>query len=193
MATYIVNFETFASINENKKQKYSYACAMLDFEFPEIGKIHDAIDKEDLYTGEEGDKRKFGLEKDTHVTLLYGLHPDEVEDKEVKEICTSFEYEPLVIHKLSIFENPKFDVLKFDVKSKVLHDCNKKLSKLPHTTDFPDYHPHATVAYLLPGKGKKYVKEFKGEEYEAIPKGIVYSNPDGKKSHWKIKVKEKED
>jgi 2'-5' RNA ligase len=190
----VVDFDTFA-LNEKKKAeaKYTYACAMMDFDFPDLKEFHKAIDKEDIFEGEPEEKGKYGLEKDSHVTLLYGLHDEEVKPEEVKDICTSFEYEPLTLTNLSIFDNPKYDVLKFDVKGKLLYDCNKKLVKLPHTTDYPDYHPHATVAYLKPGKGKKYVKEFKDKEYEVVPSGIVYSRSEGKKLHWKIDLAKKEE
>ena len=53
------------------------------------------------------------------------------------------------IHDESLFENPKYDVLKFDVISPLLNKINKKLTKeLPYTSDFPDYHAHCTIAYI---------------------------------------------
>jgi 2'-5' RNA ligase len=185
-----LKYSEFASLDEKKKekQKFSYGCAMVHFKFPDVKEFHDSIEENDIYT-EEGD-RSYGLEKETHVTLLYGLHSDEIEDEKVKDICISQEYGPLFLHNLSSFENEKYDVLKFDVKGKPLKACNKKLSKLPHTTDYPDYHPHATVAYLKPGKAKKYIKKFKDVEYEVTPDAIIYSKPDGKKLRWPVKIEE---
>jgi hypothetical protein len=55
------------------------------------------------------------------------------------------------------------------------------LVKLPHTTDYPDYHPHSTIAYLKKGKGEKYTDKLKGAEYIVNPSKIVYSKPDGNK------------
>ena len=88
---------------------------------------------------------------------------------------------------MSLFENGKFDVLKFDVgytdkKSSFLHDCNEELTKLPYKSDFPDYHPHMTVAYLKPGMGNKYVMAFKNEEHEVYPNHIIFSEPDNTKT-----------
>jgi 2'-5' RNA ligase len=187
-----LKYSEFAAIDEKKKekQKFSYGCAMLHFKFPDIKEFHGSIDEEDIYT-EEGD-RSYGLEKETHVTLLYGLHSDEIEDEKVKDICTEQEFGTLVLHNLSAFENEKFDVLKFDVKGKGLKPCNKKLTKLPHTTEHPVYHPHATVAYLKPGKAKKYIKEFKDTEYEVTPDTLVYSKPEGKKLRWPAKIEKDE-
>ena len=45
----------------------------------------------------------------------------------------------------------------FDVKGDNLHDANEELKKYPFTSDYPDYHPHLTIGYLKPNKGKKYV------------------------------------
>jgi hypothetical protein len=58
---------------------------------------------------------------------------------------------------------------------------NAELAKLPHTTNFPDYHPHATIGYLKPGTGKKYVELFKDKQYEVVPEKIVYSKPGGER------------
>ena len=61
--------------------------------------------------------------------------------------------------KLSVFSNPgsPFDVLKVDVESPKLHRLNRSLRDgLEHQNDYPDYHPHLTVAYLKKGAGAKY-------------------------------------
>jgi 2'-5' RNA ligase len=79
---------------------------------------------------------------------------------------------------VSLFENAKYDVLKFDVENPVLAEINTELSKLPHTTNFPDYHPHATIGYLKPGTGKKYVDLFNGDRHDVSAHKIVYSKPD---------------
>jgi hypothetical protein len=40
-----------------------------------------------------------------------------------------------------------------------MHKINKELrEKLDYTSSFPNYIPHATVGYLKPGTGKKYLK-----------------------------------
>ena len=55
------------------------------------------------------------------------------------------------------------------------------MSTLPHETDFPNYHPHATIGYLKPGQADKYIEMMKGMEYNVQPQHIVYSMPDGSK------------
>ena len=59
-------------LNEKAGDVYEYGCAMLYFDFPEINKVHDAIDPKELY--EEEDDRSYGIENEPHTTLLYGLH-----------------------------------------------------------------------------------------------------------------------
>jgi hypothetical protein len=164
---------------------HSYGCAMLYFDFPDMESLHSKIEKDDIYTDGDSD-RGFGLEKDSHVTLLYGLHSEEIEDNQVIDICTSENLSDLILYNASIFENDQYDVLKFDIRYDIkggafLHKINKKLGQLPHTTSFPDYHPHSTVSYLKSGSGKKYMEMFKDLEYTVKPKELVYSKPDGSK------------
>jgi len=174
-------FEEF--IVEKSGDSYSSGCAMLYFDFPQMKEIHEKIDNEDLYE-EEGD-RTFGLEDEPHVTLLYGLEKD-VTPEQIKEIVSTFNYGKLMAHNASLFEND-YDVLKFDIKypegsDKFLHQCNKALKELPYNNQFPDYHPHMTIAYIKKGMGKKYTEMLKGLEYSLVPKYIIYSEPDGTKT-----------
>lgn len=180
-------FEEF--IVEKSGDSYSSGCVMLYFNFPEMKQIHESIDQKDLYE-EEGD-RTFGLEDEPHVTLLYGLEK-EVTPEQINEIVKNFKFGKLIMHNASLFEND-YDVLKFDVKypdgeSKVLHECNEALRELPYNNQFPDYHPHMTIAYIKKGEGKKYTEAMKGEEYELNASHIVYSEADGTKT--KIKLNE---
>jgi 2'-5' RNA ligase len=175
-------YESATKKKKDKNKEYSYGCSMLYFNFPDMKKLHEAIPADAIH--EEG------LETEPHVTLLYGLHSDEIEDNDVIE-ASKGDYEEIKLHKLSLFENEKYDVLKFDVKGKGLHAANKRLSKFPHTTNFPDYHPHCTIGYLNPGRGKevlKLLKDFPKEfviTAEDMNTKVVYSKPDGEK----IKVK----
>ena len=176
-----------------KTAKYSYGCVMLDLDFPQIKSLHKQIKKEDLY--EEKDTDKYGLEKESHITLLYGLH-EEVTLDQVKEITDSFSFGEIELTKVDVFDDEKFDILIFKADSKELSKVNKALKKLPFTSEFDDYKPHCTIAYVKKGKGKEYVKLFKDETYEVEPIKIVYSMPSGKKPTIKIKelmneVKEK--
>ncbi len=174
-----------------EKQKFEYGCAMLFFDFPELLNLQSKIAKEDLYT-EEGSDRSYGLEEDPHITLLFGLHP-EVTLKQVTGVLDKYTFTGCRVYKPSLFVNPKYDVLKFDIAymargGAFLDKINKDLKQFPYTSDFPDYHPHMTIAYLQPGTGKKYTAMFKDEEYELIPKKAVYSMASGEQHDIKINI-----
>jgi len=174
----MLKFKDWKSLDEKKGDSYEFGCSMVYFDAPIIKEIQESIDPKDLYE-EEGD-RSFGLEDEHHTTLLYGIHDNEVDENEVMTISAQI-IPPLVLTNASAFENEKYDVLKFDVNCEKLHEINKELRKLPHTNGFPDYHPHATIAYLQPGTAKKYVEKYKDIKETVTPKEIVYSKPSGEK------------
>lgn len=175
-------FESLSSVNE--KKTYEYGCAMLYFDFPEMEQLHEEIEEDHVFN--DPSDSTFGLEKEPHCTLLYGLHK-EVTDEMVENIAKNYAFGNCTIKNASLFENEKFDVLKFDIEGDNLQDCNKELCKLPHTTDYPDYHPHMTVAYLKTGMGKEYAEMFKDKMHTLKPKYIVYSKPDGSKTQIELK------
>ena len=176
------------------KDKYEYGCAMLYFSFPkEVTKLQSTIDPEDLSQDVTGGGS--AIETEPHCTLLYGLH-DTVTLDQIESIINKYTFGDLKATGPTLFENEKFDVLKYDIGyptkgGAFLHKCNKDLASLPNTQSFPDYHPHATIAYLKPGLGKKYVKLFKDKglsEFITTPTHAVYSQPDDTKSKIKIKT-----
>jgi hypothetical protein len=172
-------------LKENSDSTYDYGCVMLYFNFPAINKIHDAIDPEHIYE-EEGDKT-FGLEDEPHTTLLFGLH-NEVSLDEVKKALDKFKFSTCKVKNASLFENEKYDVFKFDVEGKNLHETNAELRKYPYTNKYDDYHPHLTIGYIKPGLGKKYTKMLDGFEYELVPQYAIFSHPDGTKDKIDIKI-----
>jgi 2'-5' RNA ligase len=183
------SFKLFCEFISEKKaekdddKKYPFGCSMLYFDFPQMKTLHDEIDQDDIYE-EDG----HGLETEPHVTLLYGLHSDKIKDDDVLD-ASSKGIMSIGLGNPSLFENDKYDVLKFDAEAPFLHKINKELTKLPHTNDYPDYHPHCTIAYLKPGTGKKYTKLFKGRIYEVFPTKVVYSKPDGTKKEARFELK----
>jgi 2'-5' RNA ligase len=182
-----------ALILEGQKQKHDYGCVMLYFNFPEIKSLQDQIDDKDLYVPEEGDLRTYGKETDPHCTLLYGLH-EEVTLDQVKQALKDITFSDCKLYNVSKFDNPKYDVLKFDVGyatrgGDFLNKANKALSKLPFTSEYPDYHAHSTVAYLKKGAADKYIKALKEKEYTLTPKYGIYSVPSGDKHKIAINIK----
>lgn len=172
----------------NAKPKYEYGCAMLYFQFPELGKIQDIIDPKDLYQAPKDDPRSYGFEKEPHCTLLYGLHK-EVTLAQVENTLEGITFSTCKLYNTSMFDNPKYDVFKFDVKGQGINEANKALEKLPFSSDFDTYIPHATIAYLNKGTAQKYIKDLKGVEYDLTPTHAIYSVPSGEQHKIKINIK----
>jgi len=100
-----------------------------------------------------------GLEKNPHVTLLYGLLSDN--PGQTKPIAKQFgKTITLTLDELDFFSKPDHDVLFISVASKDLHKLQQALDKLPNETDYKLYKPHVTIAYLKKG----YAKQFKGQK-----------------------------
>lgn len=160
-------------ITEN--HRFEYGCVMLDFDFPIMNKIHDAIDPNDIYT--EGDD--YGVETEPHITILFGLHND-IPDADIINVVKNTAFGDCRIHSPSLFSVDEHEVLKYEVSyadrgGAFLHKLNQELKKFPYTSEFPNYEPHMTIAYLKKGCGQRYVKMLQGSNFILKPKNARYS------------------
>lgn len=167
---------------------HSYGCVMLYLDAPKDwwDKITNEIDEEDIYNPEG--ERDYGIQpaSESHVTILYGLHID-IDDKEIEDRIDQMTAPEVTLKDITLFENENFDVVKFDVEGEDLHNMNKMFAELPHTTDYPDYHPHCTIAYVEAGTGKKYKKTLSKEDSITLkPTKVVYSKANGEKKEYKF-------
>jgi 2'-5' RNA ligase len=167
-----------------------FGCAMLAFDLPALPRLLESVDGADLYS-DPAAPGKFGMERDSHVTILYGVKDlyniPEVTDhlvslRELAQGCT------LKLGSVSAFKNEKFDVLKYSAEENpFLYEMNAYMtSSVQWESDYPDYVPHCTIAYLQPGKSDKYVQQLNAQglgDVEVIPKFVVYSRPDGQKTY----------
>lgn len=153
-----------------------YGCLMVSMDLPRWEEILKMIKPEDLYTEEEG----YGLEKEPHATILYGLHK-EVTAQDVFKLITK--PVSITIKKISIFENANkpYDVVKFELESQDLQVLNSRTKKFPFTNDYPEYNPHCTIAYVKKGTGKNYIKELSNEGISIICRKFMFSDVDKKK------------
>lgn len=176
--------------NLQENRKYDYGCVMLYFDLPTMNEMHSLIGNDDVYIDETDPS--FGLEDEPHCTLLFGLH-EEVTLEQVTEILNKFQYGEMLLQNPSIFNNPQYDVLKYDVDGSNLHETNAELAKLPHTTSYPDYHPHCTIGYIQKGSGQRYADILLRRGYKTAsvtPTHAVFSQPDGSKNTIPINLSE---
>lgn len=111
-----------------------------------------------LIPDEELEMSEGGRESQIHVTVLYGLHSANA----LGARSILIDQPPITIEFLGISmfaanDKHDYDVLKFDIKSDDLNRLNALLKELPHTNTFAEYAPHVTLAYVLSGKGQKWV------------------------------------
>lgn len=99
-----------------------------------------------------------GFEKEPHVSLLYGIHTDEVSVQDIQNWLNTVEPFSVKFGAVSAFKNDNFEVLKFEIISEELHRLREESIKLfPNTQTFPNYKPHCTIAYLKRGAADKYI------------------------------------
>jgi len=175
-----------AEKKKEQSKKTEFGCVMLYTEVPNWDKHISIIEKEDIYDDEFKD---YGLEHTPHVTVLFGIHLDETTPEEVEKVLKLFKPIQAYIDTRSIFENPTYDVVKYDVpvtpQLKEYHEA--VMAAFPNTQTFPDYHPHMTIAYVVKnsGKYKGGVTPFKVTFDTAV---YSYAGKNGERARIKVKL-----
>ncbi|MEP6667847.1 MAG: sigma-70 family RNA polymerase sigma factor, partial [Chthoniobacter sp.] len=138
-----------------------------------------SIPDSDVYRDPEKPE-KDGREFEPHVTALYGLTGEGDTTNAVREAIKGHDPITLTLGKISKFSNADspYDVLKIDVTSPQLHALNKTLRKLPHKNDYPDYHPHLTLAYVNKGAADEYVGDARFEGKTITIPSLTHSSAD---------------
>ena len=159
---------------KHKNTNREYAFLMIEYETPKFIKdLQNSIKKEELYF--EENNNDYGLEKDSHVTLVPCLDND-VSLKELKKYLKNISDYDIILTDISKFECENFDVLKCAVQSKVLKDTNKEIRKhFDSHTEFKDYTPHLTIAYMQHGMADKYTKNILDKLVHLKPKNFHFS------------------
>jgi hypothetical protein len=164
---------------------YEYGCLMVEIPIDNWTEIIKSIDTKDLYTEINDDS--YGIQKHPHLTLLYPIL-NNVKYPEIENILKGLVSDKITIKisKIDIFENEKFDVVKFNVEIDdyllKIHDYLK--SNISNIDKYDRYKPHITIAYVNSGKGSKYVTDSYNLTFESDT--IVYTESNGNKNFYKI-------
>lgn len=156
-----------------------YACIMLDYDMPDfIKEIQKAIPDDEIYFGEneeQKEKKMFGLETEPHITIVFGLE-NNVKFSEIEPYLFPLKEHQTILVNISTFENKMFDVLKVTAKCPKAAESNRLIMEnFDVHTDFPDFNPHMTIAYMKKGKAAKYKKEILDKIDTIKPYGFNYS------------------
>lgn len=163
----------FEQENNEAEKEQTYGCVMMEGNIPNWEEYHlDGIDEDDVFIKPNDDS--YGLETQPHITILYGIHEDEI-DPEV--VCNVIEknMKPLkfTITNVDIFEQDEYDVVKYSVPvTPNLKRYRNLFLQFPNTQTYPEYNPHITIAYVLPGTGKKYKRELREPFDVTFDKGV---------------------
>jgi len=170
-----------AALNE---ETHDYGCLQADL----IGGAKEGILAQGMRVKDE-DLMGDGRETEAHITIKYGLHTSDPE--EVKKPLKGEERVTIKFGKLSSFppseSSDNAAVLKYDIESAGLDRLNKLVSdNLKCTDTHPEYHAHATVAYLKPEAITRYVGDGSLTGKEFTIGTVTFSGKDGKKTEIKL-------
>ena len=158
---------------QSELNRYSFAGANLPFRSAmQLLSLQGKIDPADL-----GDD---GRELHPHITVKYGIKSDDVD--ELRKVLAGVPPIRAKLGKASLFKNPEHDVLKLDVDSPDLARVHQLISERFENDDtYPEYHPHATIAYLKPGMGQKYLNLNQMAGNEVLFNSIMFRDREGRK------------
>lgn len=138
--------------------KYDYGCIMAQIP-PEIASLiinfGKQIISDDMLYFDSNEPNDYGREKEPHITIKFGLTRSYTKEQ-IQQLLTGTKPFNVIMRGLDIFENPNFDVVKFNMDGEELHRLRKIFDQLPNVDSYKIYRPHATVAYVKSGLGKKF-------------------------------------
>jgi 2'-5' RNA ligase len=137
------------------------------------------IGEESLYL--EG--TEYGRELYPHVTIRYGFLKD-LNELDIRQLLKGHKSFMMELYGLDKFDSsPKYDVAMFKVKSPVMNILNELSGIYLNESDYDEYHPHLTLAYVQKGKFP-HIKEGLNIKFPITE--ICYSPISGAKSYFTL-------
>jgi hypothetical protein len=167
-------------IKDDRASAAQYAFLMLRCHMPEfVRDIQAKIPQDALYTDENDPINGFGLEQESHITILPCIDVD----TSINELVKFLPDEKTIIPRakgISVFECDKYNVLKVDIEDgSALNTVNTLLCEHFESHSEYEYHPHMTIAYLKKDFDfSQFVQEFDAA-VELGPVCYDFSWPDG--------------
>jgi hypothetical protein len=155
--------------------RYDYGCIMAQIDPEQSRKILDFnyhIVSEDMIYQEGND---YGREDDPHITIKYGL-TEHYTQAQIQEMIKNIKPFEVMIGRLDVFENEKFDVIKFNVDGKGLRQLREIFDRLPNEDKYPKYNPHMTLAYVKKGLSEKFRKKSIRKVAKVMCDTVIYSD-----------------
>ena len=170
-------------LTENRNSSVRKGCLMAMVSKEDTEKLlkfnKQLIAEENLYL--EGNE--YGRETECHVTIRYGFLKD-LNELEIRQLLKGQKKFMMEIYGLDKFDtHPSYDVAMFKVSSPVLKQLNEASGIYLNETDYPDYNPHLTLAYVQKGK---FPHKKEGFRLSVPVKEICYSPISGAKSYFPL-------
>jgi 2'-5' RNA ligase/predicted GNAT family acetyltransferase len=166
---------------EDDDEEPKFGCIMMDATIKNWEDFHlSGIDEKDISLKPYDES--YGLEENPHVTILYGIHEEEVDSQRMADMIEHY-MKPLTvtIKEIDVFSNKEYDIVKYNVPlSGQLIGYRDLFIQIPNTQTFPEFHPHMTIAYVKPGTGKKYKTELREPFQVTFTKGVYSWHPSKK-------------
>lgn len=137
--------------------------------------------------------RSFGIEQESHCTLLYGLDPMECDYQKVQQKMIENAFQPIrfSLEEIGMFPtNEGYVVLKMEAQGKDLHHIHDFLKNTFKNHDsHPIYNPHCTLCYIKK-EHEQDIKQFIGDRIfrvcDMTAKSFIYSDQGNHKHEVKL-------
>lgn len=143
-----------------------YGFLMLDFTTPEfIRRLQGRIKENELYMPKNPEHNwSYGIEGETHVTLAPCLDND-IPVANIRRLLLPIDNYKVMLGDVSMFDCKDYDVLKCRAVCDELYETYDRISaEFEIHSEYKEYNPHVTIAYMKKGCAKKYLEPILSEQ-----------------------------